>query len=173
MSAIFDLSNLSFLGVLAVTFGGAIIAVGARNIFHNVLGLALSLFGVAGIFVYLNSPFLAMMEILIYVGAICIAICFAIMLSEPLYLPKPPRKPLKIAGAGLGAGVVFLMLSLLIKKTDWIPASVRGDDWSIATIGHYLLTRYALIFEVISLVLLVAMLGAIVNARNGRNRADS
>jgi NADH:ubiquinone oxidoreductase subunit 6 (subunit J) len=172
MSEFFDLANLSFLGILTITFGGAFIAIGARNIFHNVLGLALSLFGVAGIFVFLNSPFLAMMEILIYVGAICIAICFAIMLSEPLYLPRPPRKPIKLLGAGLGAGLVFLMLSLLVKKTAWVPASVRGTDWSVATIGHYLLTRYALIFEVISLVLLVAMLGAIVNARNGSSSRD-
>jgi NADH:ubiquinone oxidoreductase subunit 6 (subunit J) len=170
MSELFDLANLSFLGVLTITFGGAAIAVGARNIFHNVLGLALSLFGVSGLFLYLNSPFLAMMEILIYVGAICIAICFAIMLSEPLYLPRPPRKPIKMAGAALGAGLVFFMLSILVKKTQWIAAPVRGTDWSVVTIGHYLLTRYALIFEVISLVLLVAMLGAIVNAKNGRGR---
>jgi NADH:ubiquinone oxidoreductase subunit 6 (subunit J) len=173
MSALFDLAGLSFLIILAMTLGGAVIAVGARNIFHNVLGLALSLFGVAGIFLFLNSPFLAMMEILIYVGAICIAICFAIMLSEPLYLPKPPRKPVKLLGAGLGAGLVFFMLAILVKKTAWVPAANRGTDWSVATIGHYLLTRYALIFEVISLVLLVAMLGAIVNAKNGRNRGES
>ncbi|MBM4289000.1 MAG: NADH-quinone oxidoreductase subunit J [Deltaproteobacteria bacterium] len=173
MSGFFTLANLSFLLILTVTFGGALIAVAGRNIFHNVLGLALSLFGVAGLYLYLNSPFLAMMQILIYVGAICIAICFAIMLSEPLYLPRPPRKPAKLAAAGLGAGLVYFMLSMLVKKTDWVAAPVRGTDWSIATIGHYLLTRYALIFELISLILLVAMLGAIVNARAGRGSAES
>lgn len=168
-----DLATLSFLLILAMTFGGAFIAVAARNIFHNVLGLALSLFGVAGLFLYLNSPFLAMMQILIYVGAICIAICFAIMLSEPLYLPRPPRKPLKLLGAGSAAFLVFLMFMVLVKRTPWIPAAVRSQDWSVTTIGHYLLTRYALIFEVISLVLLVAMLGAIANARNGRGRNNT
>jgi NADH:ubiquinone oxidoreductase subunit 6 (subunit J) len=162
------MAALSFLGVVGLTFIGALIAVGARNIFHNVLGLALALFGVAGLFIFLNSPFVAMMEILIYVGAICIAICFAIMLSEPLYLPKPPRNPLKLLGAAGASGLVFAMLGLLMKKTTWVPAPVRSDDWTVTTIGHFLLTRYALIFEVISLVLLVAMLGAIVTARNGR-----
>jgi NADH-quinone oxidoreductase subunit J len=173
MSELFSLAGLSFLLVVAMTLGGAFIAVGARNIFHNVLGLALSLFGVAGIFLYLNSPFLAMMEILIYVGAICIAICFAIMLSEPLYRPTPPRKPVKLLGAGLGAGLVFVVLATLVKKTAWVPAASRGQDWSVAAIGHYLLTKYALIFEAISLILLVAMLGAIVNAKNGRGREES
>jgi NADH-quinone oxidoreductase subunit J len=59
-------------------------------------------------------------------------------------------------------------LVLLTLKTKWVPAAERSTDWSITTIGHYLLTNYALIFEVISLLLLVAMLGAIANARGGR-----
>ncbi len=158
----------AFLLVVGMTILGALIAVGARNIFHNVLGLALSLIGVAGLFLYLNSPFVALMEILIYVGAICIAICFAIMLSQPLYRPSPRRSLLKSLGALAGAAAVLAFLTLLTRRTQWIPAAERSKDWSITTIGHYLLTNYALIFEVISLLLLVAMLGAIVTARNGR-----
>ena len=163
-----SLATLAFLLVVGMTLLGALIAVGARNIFHNVLGLALSLIGVAGLFVYLNSPFVALMEILIYVGAICIAICFAIMLSQPLYLKGPPRSLMKTLGAVLGAGSVLAFLLLLTRKTKWLPAAQRSADWSITTLGHYLLTNYVLIFEVISLLLLVAMLGAIVTAKGGR-----
>ena len=161
-------ATAAFFMVVAMTIVGALIAVAARNIFHNVLGLVLALIGVAGLFLYLNSPFVALMEILIYVGAICIAICFAIMLSEPMYLPRPPRRIKKILGAVAGAGLVFAFLFLLTKKTTWVPAAKRSTDWSVTTIGHYLLTNYALIFEVVSLLLLVAMLGAIVIARGGR-----
>lgn len=163
-------ASLAFVLVIALTLVGAIIAVGARNIFHNVLGLCLSLFGVSGLFLYLNSPFVALMEILIYVGAICIAICFAIMLSEPMYLPGPPRNKIKVMGAALGAGAVFVFLGMLLKKTTWTPAAQRSTDWSVTTIGHYLLTNYSLIFELVSLLLLVAMLGAIVTARGGRGK---
>jgi NADH-quinone oxidoreductase subunit J len=163
-------ATLAFLMVVALTIVGALIAVAARNIFHNVLGLAASLLGVSGLFLYLNSPFVALMEILIYVGAICIAICFAIMLSEPLHLPRPPRKMTKLLGAALGAGAVFVFLALLVKKTKWVPAPEQSQDWSVTTIGHYLLTNYALIFELVSLLLLVAMLGAIVTARGGRGK---
>lgn len=173
LSALFTpqtVATAAFYLVAAVTILGALIAVGARNIFHNVLGLAVSLFGVAGLFLYLNSPFVALMEILIYVGAICIAICFAIMLSEPLYLPRPPRNRFKIFGAIVGAGAVFVFLGMLLKKTHWTPAAQRSTDWSITTLGHYLLTNYALIFELVSLLLLVAMLGAIVTARGGRGK---
>jgi NADH-quinone oxidoreductase subunit J len=162
-----SLATLAFFGVVGLTIIGALIAVGARNIFHNVLGLALSLIGVAGLFLYLNSPFVALMEILIYVGAICIAICFAIMLSQPMYLKAPPRSFLKTLGALLGAGAVFAFLALLTHKTTWVAAAERSKDWSVTTIGHYLLTNYVLIFELISLLLLVAMLGAIVTARDG------
>ncbi|MGA7576692.1 MAG: NADH-quinone oxidoreductase subunit J [Desulfobaccales bacterium] len=165
-----NLASAAFILIAALTILGALIAVAARKIFHNVLGLALALFGVAGLFVYLNSPFVALMEILIYVGAICVAICFAVMLSEPQYLPRPPRNPWKIAAALAGALAVFIFLSLLLKKTTWIPAPVRATDWSVTTLGHYLLTTYSLIFEVVSLLLLVAMLGAMVTARGGRGR---
>ncbi|MGA8141750.1 MAG: NADH-quinone oxidoreductase subunit J, partial [Desulfobaccales bacterium] len=146
MSALLTPENLAaaaFILVAAVTILGALIAVAARKIFHNVLGLALALFGVAGVFVYLNSPFVALMEVLIYVGAICVAICFAVMLSEPQYLPRPPRNPLKILAAMTGALAVFIFLALLLKKTTWVPAPERASDWSVTTLGHYLLTTYS------------------------------
>ena len=162
------MATAAFFLVVGFTILGALIAVGARNIFHNVLGLALAMFGVSGLFVYLNSPFVALMQILIYVGAICIAIMFAVMLSEPMHLPRPPRNPLKIQAAVAGALAVFIFLGMLLRRTTWTPAPERSTDWSVTTIGHYLLTNYSLIFELISLLLLVAMLGAIVTARGGR-----
>jgi len=93
-----------------------------------------------------------------------------VMLSEPQYLPRPPRNPWKITAALAGALAVFIFLSMLLQKTTWVPAPERVSDWSVATLGHYLLTNYSLIFELISLLLLVAMLGAMVTARGGRSR---
>ena len=161
-------AQMAFWVVVGLTIGGACIAVFPRNILYNVLGLAMALSGVAGLYLYLGSLFIALMQLLIYVGAITIAICFAIMLSSPMYLPGPPRSPLKLLGGLLGAGGVFAFLLLLTRRTTWVPAKERVNDWSIKTIGDFLLTDYVLIFEVISLLLLVAMLGAIVTARNGR-----
>jgi NADH-quinone oxidoreductase subunit J len=156
------LAQIAFAGVLALTFVGALIAVMPRNILYNVLGLALCLTGVAGIFLFLGSPFIALMELLIYVGAICISIVFAIMLSRPLHLSLPKRRLPKVSLA-LGVSLlVFVMLCAIISRTAWQPAAVRSSDWSITTLGSYLITRYDLVFEVISLVLLVAILGAII-----------
>jgi len=82
-------ATAAFVMVVGLTILGALIAVGARNIFHNVLGLCVSLFGVSGLFLYLNSPFVALMEILIYVGAICIFCHYAFRAS--LSTPAPPQ----------------------------------------------------------------------------------
>jgi NADH-quinone oxidoreductase subunit J len=156
------LAQIGFAAILVLTFAGALIAVFPRNILYNILGLILCLTGVAGLFLYLGSPFIALMELLIYVGAICISIIFAIMLSRPLHLSVPKRQLPKV-GLAAGVGVaVFIMLAAIVSRTDWQPAAQRSSDWSITTLGTYLLTRYDLVFEVISLVLLVAILGAII-----------
>jgi len=157
-----SLAHAVFWVVVGFVFAGAALAVFPRNIVYNVLGLILCLTGVAALFLYLGSFFLALMQLLIYVGAICIAIVFAIMLSRPLHLEVPRRRMPKLA-AGIGAAAIFFAAVMSVAwKTAWKPAAERGADWTITTIGHLLLTRYALVFEIISLVLLVAIIGAIV-----------
>jgi NADH:ubiquinone oxidoreductase subunit 6 (subunit J) len=161
-------ANGAFLGVVAVCFGGALIAVLAPNILHAVLGLVVCFFGVAGLYVFLGSEFVAAMQLLIYVGAVCIAILFAIMLSEPMYKPSQMPDPMKV---GLSAGVaalVFGVIALFVTGTQWVKAVPVSTDWSAAAIGQALLTRYVVVFELISMVLLVAIIGAITTARRLR-----
>jgi NADH:ubiquinone oxidoreductase subunit 6 (subunit J) len=177
-------AKLTFWAVVGVTLLGAFLAVGLKNIFHNVLGLALALFGVAGIFVFLGGPFVAVMEILIYVGAICIAIVFAVMLGRPLYLGIPARHIMKTALTLGVALVVFIALMVLILKTEWAPAPVLAltepltfwglpsAGWDVTTIGRSLLTTYALVFELISVVLLVAIIGAVLTAQRYYKRGS-
>ena len=131
------------------------------------LGLALALAGVAGLYLFLGSFFIAMMQLLIYVGAICIAIVFAIMLSRPLHLEVPKRAVPKVAMGVAARGVFFVAVVSLVVRTKWLPsadAQLRTGRSGGRKIGHMLLTRYELVFEVISLVLLVAIIGAIVTA---------
>ncbi|MBI4776741.1 MAG: NADH-quinone oxidoreductase subunit J [Deltaproteobacteria bacterium] len=162
----------AFAFILLLTFGGALLAVLHKNIVYNVMGLVTSLLGVAGIFLFLGSPFLAVMEILIYVGAICIAIVFAIMLSQPMHLQIPPRWRPKVVLSFLISVAVFVSFSVIVFKTSWQAAVERGEDWSVARIGVLLLTRYELLFELISLVLLVAILGSIITARGVRSEEE-
>lgn len=158
------LAWVSFLFVLALVFGGALLAVLPKNIIHNVFGLATCLVGVAGLFIFLGSEFLAMMEILIYIGAICIAIVFAIMLSQPMHRKIPRRQRPKVWLAMSVSLAVLVTFAMIVTRTDWEAAVVRGGDWTVRRLGELLMTRYELLFELISLVLLVAILGAIITA---------
>lgn len=157
-------AQIAFWVLVGFTFTGGALAVFPRNILYNVLGLALALAGVGGMYLYLGSFFIALMQLLIYVGAITIAIVFAIMLSRPLHLEVPKRHTPKVAMAALASVVFFCGALGVAFRTPWQPAPDRINDWSVETIGHLLLTRYDLVFELISLVLLVAIIGAIVTA---------
>ncbi|MBU0483983.1 MAG: NADH-quinone oxidoreductase subunit J [Proteobacteria bacterium] len=165
-----DLAGLIFLGIVAVTVTGGIIAVNAARLIRAVTGLVICFIGVAGLYYYLNSPFLALMEMLIYVGAVCVTIVFAIMLAEP-EPEKQVGKQNAIAGIiSLCVGaVLFWSLAVLgTEKAMWPAASVKINDGSILDIGQSLLKNYSMAFELISIVLLMAIIGALVLARAGR-----
>ena len=164
------LSGIVFLCFLAATVAGALVAVGARRLIRSVAGLGLCFLGVAGLYYYLGSPFVALMQLLIYVGAVCVTIIFAIMLAENDDGSRSKRHAvLKVAG--LPAGVVLLWaLSVLACRTDWVKMQRTGDE-SLEGVGKALLTTFGMNFELISLVLLVAIIGSLVLARSGRSKS--
>jgi NADH:ubiquinone oxidoreductase subunit 6 (subunit J) len=162
-------------GVAALTtVTGALVAVMSTRLIRGVSGLMLCCIGLAGLFYFLHSPFLALMEILIYVGAVCITIIFGVMLSEPDESPASNGRSsgvLLTGGAAFIATMVFVALARLSLRAPWpAPPAERLNDGSVAAIGTHLLTTYSMAFELISLVLLVAILGALVIARGGRNQ---
>jgi len=162
-----------FLLCAATTVAGALIAALTARIIRSVCGLAICCIGLAGLYYFLQSPFLALMEILIYVGAVCVTIVFAVMLAEP----DEPVKEDKRAATILWGGFAFLVcvaifwgLWQLGAHHDWTPPATRITDGSVAAIGKSLLTTYSLAFELISLALLIAIIGALAIARTGRTK---
>lgn len=155
---------------ILITLTGSLLAVIPKNIIHNVMGLALAMFGVTGIYLYLGSQFVAMMQLLIYVGAICVTYIFAIMLSPPLQQELPKRRRAKVLSALVVSGVTFVAMALMVARLPWEPIRTVSRDWSIKTLGQALLTRYFLVFELISLLLAIAIIGAILIAGLGRER---
>ncbi len=154
------LQDFVFVMIAIVILSGAFMAVWLRNVFHNALSLIFCLFGVACLFIYLNSEFLAVMEVIIYVGAISIAIIFAIMLSRPYVQKINPRNFKKAMKSLLIGGFFFAGLLRTITYSHWPMAATEGD-YSMRAIGKSLLTVYALPFEVVSLVLLIAIIGSL------------
>ena len=161
-----------FLFFFATTVAGAIVAVASQRIIRSVCGLAVCCLGLAGLYYFLNSPFLALMELLIYVGAVCVTIIFAVMLAEPEE-PAPtgslPRRLVGLAATVVVAGAIFWSLARLGLFGHWPTLALDTRDWSVQKIGVELLTTYSFAFEAISLVLLVAILGALAIARSGRH----
>lgn len=160
----------AFWLIVIITLAGALLAVIPRNIVHNILGLALAMFGITGIYLYLGSQFVAMMQLLIYVGAICMTYIFAIMLSPPLELELPKRRKTRVISALAVSAVAFIVMVKMITTLKWEPLTDLSRNWSIKIIGQQLLTRYFLVFELISLLLAIAIIGAIMIASFVRKR---
>lgn len=155
------LADIVFIGLASLVIIGAVLAVGLPNVFYNALSLILCLFAVAGLFIFLHAEFLAIIEVIVYIGAISIAIIFAIMLSKPMTQKSIHAGKRKTARSLLIAGLLFVALSKALSSTHWPVASTDGD-YSLGAVGKNLLTAQALPFELISLVLLVAIIGALV-----------
>lgn len=163
-----------FLLFVGATVAGALIAVNTLRIIRSVSGLALCCIGLAGLYYFLNSPFLALMEILIYVGAVCVTIIFAIMLAEADEpAPERQKKPFPVIGAAVSAAIsagLFYGVYRISQGIQFPNPVAKLNEGSVADIGKSLLSTYSFAFELISLVLLVAILGALVIARSGRNK---
>lgn len=166
------LSGIIFLGLTGITIAGAVIATNVDRLMRAVAGLALCFIGVAGLYYYLNSPFVALMQILIYVGAVCITFIFAVMLAEPCEMKKIKMRNNVLVGplSFLTGGILVWGLAALATKTPWQKSLLRLNNGSVEEIGQSLLTTYSMSFELISVVLLVAIIGALVLARAGRSR---
>ena len=154
---------LLLFAVIAII--AAILVVSMKNIMHCALFLALFLLSVAGIFFYLDADFLGIVQILVYVGGIIVLILFAVMLtsrvSSALLEQTNEQKGLAITAC--------LLLSAAITaaafKTNLVTSFYGADpDGTTRATGELLLTVYALPFEIASIVLLVALIGAIVLA---------
>jgi len=166
------LAGIVFLAMLAATVGGALVAINTKRLVRSVAGLALCFTGLAGLYYFLNSPFVALMEMLIYVGAVCVAIIFAVMLAEPHSEDKVGKESgLGALLAFIAAGLVFVGLRKVTITSHWPAAAKQINHGSLTEVGTSLMTSYSLVFELISVVLLVAIIGALVLAHSGRDKA--
>ncbi len=148
----------------ALTIGGALGVVMTRNIVYAAFALLVALLGVAGIFLMLFAEFLALVQVLIYGGAIVIVLVFAIMLTRSAEYPRTSDNrqwPLAaVAALGLLGLLVPAFLINAVRDTE-------PENAPFTSIAESLFTTWAVPFEIASLVLLVALIGAIIIARSG------
>ena len=150
---------------------GAVWVVTLRNLFRAALSLGLVLIGVAGLFLLLEAEFLAFVQILVYVGAILTLVVFAIMLTAGLQQAEAPqsRQWLPAAAAALG---FFAILVGATTPLLW-PAASSAEPVALTTLGQQFVTTLVLPFEVISLVFVAAIVGAVVLASPTSSKSSS
>ena len=142
----------------------AVWVVSLRNLFRAALSLGLTLIGVAGLFLVLEAEFLAFVQVLVYVGAILTLIVFAIMLTSGFpTAPASPPPSQNFPAAAVSVGL-FAILASATRSLAWpeAPSSALATGvTSLALLGQQLVTTFVLPFEVVSLVFVAAMVGAI------------
>ena len=160
-----QLIPLAFWSV--VTLVGAVWTVSLRNLFRAALSLGLVLIGVAGIFIVLSAEFLGFIQILVYVGAVLTLVIFAVMLTSAAQQPAmsiPARQ--QWPAALLSAAVVFLLIHATAPLVQ--SSSTTAPILGASELGHALVTTLVLPFEVISLVFVAAIVGALAVAVTAR-----
>ena len=159
-----NLGEIIFLITIVATLGGAAMAVLSGSIIYAMMGLVTTMFGIAGLYVYLDNPFLSMMQILIYVGAVSILIAFAIMLIGPLY--RKPKEWTTVGKFVAALGVALVSLFMFVRFVMETFPRVENPSFKITTkeIGRLFFNNLVLPFELISLLVVVAILGAIMLA---------
>ena len=153
-----------FILLAIFTLGGGLAVVVSRNVVHAALALLVSLVAVAGIYLLLFAEFLALVQVLIYGGAIIIVLIFAIMLTRSAEYPRTSdNKQWPLAAIASLALLGVLVPAYIINAAE----DTEAQNAPFTGIAESLFTTWAVPFEVASLVLLVALIGAIIIARSG------
>jgi len=158
-------AKIAFGIYLLLTIGGGLMAVLSRSLIRALLGLIFSLFGVAGFYFLLAAPFIALMQILIYIGAVSILIFLAIMLTRAAVGGEESEKrPARQFLLALMTGFIPAVILATIIKVYPLPSESVPVEVSLSSLGKVLVGPYVLAFEFISVVLVVAMVGAVLLA---------
>jgi NADH-quinone oxidoreductase subunit J len=160
--------QIVFLVLAAAVIGSAIGVVTSRNIFYSALLLIACLFMVAGLYVLLEAPFLAAVQVLIYVGAIAVLIIFAVMLTEHLMGKGYHAWNEQWWVALLVALCLVAVLLYVVVTAQWPTSEAAIPTDAVAALGQSLMSTYVLPFEVASVLLLMALIGAIIISREER-----
>ncbi|MBF0490142.1 MAG: NADH-quinone oxidoreductase subunit J [Candidatus Omnitrophica bacterium] len=140
----------------------AVLAVTQRSIFHCALWLAMTLLSVAGVYFYLEAPFLGAIQILVYVGGIITLFVFAIKLTAHIEDKSIRQLNTQWLPAALISLLLFYILIQAFASHPWKNIIPNAPVTSLQVIGRSLMTGYALPFEFMSVILLGALVGAIV-----------
>jgi len=160
-----SLEPIAFGALAAVLLASSLAVVLTKNLFHSVLYLALSLTATAGLFLALDAEFLAAVQLLLYAGGVVTIAVFAIVVTERLVGDRITQTSRYLASGAIVAGALFVAVAVTVGGVPLptAPPPMPGDV--TRAIGEALLTRFVLPFELLGVLFLAALLGALYFAR--------
>ncbi len=164
-----NLFDIIFFAFALMTVASACVVVFSRNILHAAFSLLFTFLGVSGLYVLLNADFIAVTQILIYVGGILVLIIFGVMLTGRAVNVDIKIRSIHTIPATLLVAVMAAVLCSILWLTEWHVIPTPDIKSTSAEIGEAFLTSYLLPFEIASVVLLVALVGAVMIARRDKN----
>jgi len=153
-------ADLIFYLFAALTLASACVVVFSRNLLYSAFALLFTLSGVAALYGMLGADFLAVTQVLVYVGGILVLILFGVMFTQRVYDLKAEAMSFKRVRAALIGIVTFVILVAVGRTVPW-QVEERALEPTSAGLGDLLLSRYLLPFEVVSVLLLVVLIGAV------------
>lgn len=157
--------DLIFYLFAAITLVSAFFVVTNRNIVHSAFFLLFTFFGVAGIYVLLGADFVAIVQLIVYVGGILILMLFGVMLTNKITNVEIKSGTINTMPAVIGVGLFAGALLAAMINSNWIVVESEIPLQTTSALGHLLINEYVLIFELLGIILLVALVGAASIAR--------
>lgn len=162
------LLDIVFYLFAVIIIASAAVVVFSRNIMHSAFALLFTFFAVAGIYVLLNADFIAITQIMVYIGGILVLIIFGVMLTTKVTgvdIKSGPIGKVQLGFSILISVLVAIVLIVIYSNTQFVISTVDTPRSTIEPLGQALMTHYLLAFEVVAVLLLVALVGAALIAR--------
>ena len=159
------MAEILFWLIAALTIASAAMVVLNNQLLYSAIALLFTLFGIAGLYIYLWADFIAGVQLLVYIGGINVLIIFGIMLTNRISSIRLSQTNVQQGVGGVVAFWLFILISMVISKTPWYQATSAEPSSTVREVGILLMTKFILPFEAISLLLLGALIGAALLSR--------
>ena len=160
-----EIYDIIFYLFAVITLLSAFFVVTSRNIVHAAFYLLFTFFGVTGIYVLLGADFVAIVQLIVYVGGLLILLIFGVMITNKITQVDIKTGTVHTLPAAIGVGLFAGIVGAVILNTEWAIVDSPMPVATLSTLGEMLLTEYVLIFELLGILLLVALIGAASMAR--------
>tara|TARA_B100000003_G_C10931562_1_gene371340 strand:+ start:2525 stop:3013 length:489 start_codon:yes stop_codon:yes gene_type:complete len=158
-------ADILFWIISSLTIISALMVVLNNQLLYSAIALLFTLFGVAGLYIYLWADFIAGVQLLVYIGGINVLIIFGIMLTNRISSVRLSQKNVQQGVGGVISIWLLLLLGIVISKTPWLQEISSEPTTTVNQVGTLLMTKYLLPFEAISILLLGALIGAALLSR--------